>query len=332
MGISGEPMVYLDLTHKSREFLDNRLGGIMDIYTKFTGVDPREQPMKIFPAVHYSMGGLWTDYGPDQHGLIDHGSPRNQMTSIKGLFAAGEADYQYHGANRLGANSLLSCIYTGLMMARGIMNYTDSLEKSVDDIPSTVFDDARNHWKNRFKEIKKMNGRENPYQLHQSLGEIMLANVLIVRDNQSLEKALHDIEDIEDRFQDVKCTDTTDWSNPSPSFINQLYWMIHLSKIITKGALKRDEFRGSHYKQEYDLKQPKDFDPHEYIDYLEEKQYGDISENKFPPGHLDYMKRFEENNVKWLRTTIAQFKDNKPDITYEEVNTSLITPRPRKYD
>ena len=108
--------------------------------------------------------------------------------------------------------------------------------------------------------------------------------------------------------------------------------MIHLSKIITKGALKRNEFRGSHYKQDYDLKQPKDFDPHEYIDYLEEKQYGDIAEDKFPPGHLDYMKRFEENNVKWLKTTIAQFKDNKPDITYEEVNTSSITPRPRKYD
>ena len=177
-----------------------------------------------------------------------------------------------------------------------------------------------------------MNGQENPYQLHQDLGEIMLANVLIVRENQSLEKAIHAIDDIEGRFKDVKCTDTTDWSNPSPSFINQLYCMIHLSKIIAKGALKRDEFRGSHYKQDFDLEQPKDFDPHEYIDYLEEKQYGDISEDKFPPGHLDYMKRFEENNVKWLKTTVAQFKDNKPDITYEDVNTSLIAPRPRKYD
>jgi succinate dehydrogenase / fumarate reductase flavoprotein subunit len=332
MGVDGDPMVYLDLTHKSREFLDNRLGGIMDIYTKFTGVDPRDHPMKIFPAVHYSMGGLWTDYGPDQHGLIDHGSPKNQMTSITGLFSAGEADYQYHGANRLGANSLLSCIYTGLMMARGIMNYTDSLQKSVDDIPSTIFDDARNHWKNRFKEIKKMDGSENPYQLHQELGEIMLANVLIVRDNPSLEKATDEINDIETRFKDVKCVDTSDWANPSPSFINQLFCMIHLSKIITKGALLRDEFRGSHYKPEFDLQQPKDFDPHEYIEYLEQKQYGDISEDKFPAGHLDYMKRFEENNIKWLKTTVAQFKDNQPDITYEEVDTSLITPRPRKYD
>jgi succinate dehydrogenase / fumarate reductase flavoprotein subunit len=218
------------------------------------------------------------------------------------------------------------------MMARGIMNYTDSLEKSVDDIPSTVFDDARNHWDNRFKEIKKMDGPENPYQLHQELGEIMLANVLIVRDNKSLEKATDEIKDIETRFKDIKCVDSSDWANPSPSFINQLFCMIHLSKIITKGALLRNEFRGSHYKPDFDLTQPKDFDPHEYIEYLEQKQYGDISEDKFPPGHLDYMKRFEENNIKWLKTTVAQFKDNQPDITYDEVDTSLITPRPRKYD
>ncbi len=332
LGISGDPMVYLDLTHKSRKFLDNRLGGILDIYTKFTGVDPRETPMKIFPAVHYSMGGLWTDYGPDSHGMIDHGSPKNQMTSIRGLYAAGEVDYQYHGANRLGANSLLSCIYTGLMMARGIMNYVDSLEKSVDDIPSTIFDDARSHWKNRFNDIKNMNGSENPHKLHQELGNIMLANVLIVRDNKSLEKASHAIEDIETRFKDVKCLDTTDWANPSPSFINQLYCMIHLSKIITKGALMRDEFRGSHYKPDFDLNQPKDFDPHEYIDYLEQKQYGEVTEEKFPSGHLDYMKRFQDNNEKWLKTTVAQYKNNQPEITYEEVNTSLVTPRPRKYD
>ena len=332
LGVSGDPMVYLDLTHKSKKFLDNRLGGIMDIYTKFTGVDPRETPMKIFPAVHYSMGGLWTDYGPDNNGLIDHGSPRNQMTSIQGLFAAGEADYQYHGANRLGANSLLSCIYTGLMMARGIMNYTDSLDKSVEDISSTIFDDTRSHWQNKFKEIKKMSGSENPHKLHHELGDIMLANVLIVRDNKSLEKALHKINDIEVRFKDIQCLDTNDWANPSPSFINQLYCMIHLSKIITKGALMRDEFRGSHYKPDFDMNQPKDFDPHEYIEYLEQKQYGEVDIAKFPTGHLDYMKQFEANNEKWLKTTVAQYKDNQPDITYEEVNTSLVTPRPRKYD
>ncbi|MEC7192726.1 MAG: succinate dehydrogenase (quinone) flavoprotein subunit, partial [SAR324 cluster bacterium] len=98
LGVHGDMKVYLDLTHHSREFLDRRLGGILEIYEKFTGVDPREEPMEIFPAVHYSMGGIWTDYTRTADGFIDHQSPRNQMTSMDGLYAAGEADYQYHGA------------------------------------------------------------------------------------------------------------------------------------------------------------------------------------------------------------------------------------------
>ena len=97
LGINGENMVYLDLSHKDPHELDIKLGGIIEIYEKFTGDDPRKVPMKIFPAVHYSMGGLWVD--------------EDQMTNIPGLFAAGECDYSQHGANRLGANSLLSAVF-----------------------------------------------------------------------------------------------------------------------------------------------------------------------------------------------------------------------------
>ncbi len=101
MGIDGQPMVYLDLTHIDRATLNRKLEGILEIYEKFVGDDPREVPMKIFPGMHYTMGGLWVDF--------------NQQTNIPGIFAAGEADYSIHGANRLGANSLLSCIYGGFV-------------------------------------------------------------------------------------------------------------------------------------------------------------------------------------------------------------------------
>ena len=101
LGIDGQPMVYLDLTHIDRETLNRKLEGILEIYEKFVGDDPREVPMKIFPGMHYTMGGLWVDF--------------NQMTNIPGLFAAGECEYQYHGANRLGANSLVSCIFGGFI-------------------------------------------------------------------------------------------------------------------------------------------------------------------------------------------------------------------------
>lgn len=332
LGVNGEMKVYLDLTHHTREFLDHRLGGILEIYEKFTGVDPREEPMEIFPAVHYSMGGIWTDYTRTDEGLIDHQSPQNQMTSITGLYAAGEADYQYHGGNRLGANSLLSCIYTGLMMSPGVLNYVKNVPQAAEDVPETVYTASVKKWQESYTNINSMNGNENPYALHREMAEEMISNVLIVRENEKLKSTLDKINEFESRWKNVKCVDTTDWSNPVPSFINQLWNMIQLSKIITKGALLRDEFRGSHYKPEFDLNQPSDFRPETYLEFEKQKETGNIQEDAFAPEHLAYMKRFSENNIKWLKTTIATYQNGGPDISYEAVDTSLIAPRPRKYD
>ncbi|MDC0223935.1 succinate dehydrogenase flavoprotein subunit [Deltaproteobacteria bacterium] len=332
LGINGEMKVYLDLTHHTREFLDHRLGGILETYEKFTGTDPREEPMEIFPAVHYSMGGIWTDYTRTSEGLIDHQSPQNQMTSITGLYAAGEADYQYHGGNRLGANSLLSCIYTGLMMSPGVLNYVKNVPQAAEDVPETVYTTSVNKWQESYSNIKSMNGNENPYALHREMAEEMISNVLIVRENEKLKSTLDKINEFESRWKNVKCVDTNDWSNPVPSFINQLWNMIQLSKIITKGALLRDEFRGSHYKPEFDLNQPSDFRPETYLEFEEQKETGNIQEDTFAPEHLAYMKNFSENNIKWLKTTIATYQNGGPDISYEAVDTSLIAPRPRKYD
>ena len=100
LGLAGDPAVYLDVTHIPREVLERKLEGILEIYEKFVGVDPHVEPMKVFPAMHYTMGGLWVDN-------------ENQATNLPGVYAAGECEYQYHGANRLGANSLVSCIYGG---------------------------------------------------------------------------------------------------------------------------------------------------------------------------------------------------------------------------
>ena len=332
LGVHGDMKVYLDLTHHSREFLDRRLGGILEIYEKFTGVDPREEPMEIFPAVHYSMGGIWTDYTRTTDGFIDHQSPRNQMTSIEGLYAAGEADYQYHGANRLGANSLLSCIYTGLMMGPGIVNYIKNQKESADDLPSSLFDRAQQQWQEKFNNIRKMKGTENPYKLHAELSETMMSNVLIVRDNARLAATVGKIDEYDERWKDVECVDTSDWTNPVPSFVNQLYNMIQLSKVIAKGALLRDEFRGAHYKPEFEINQPSDFKPENFLEYTKLKAEGGLKEDSFKPDHLKYMRLYEESNEKWLKSSIATFNGKGPDINYEAVDTSLIQPRPRKYD
>src|SRR6266481_4356002 len=113
LGVDGETAVYLDVTHKDPEELTRKLGGVLEIYEKFKGADPRVVPMKVFPAMHYSMGGLWVDY--------------DQMTNVPGLFAVGEVDYQYHGANRLGANSLLSCLFGGMVCGPKMLAYAKGL-------------------------------------------------------------------------------------------------------------------------------------------------------------------------------------------------------------
>ena len=114
LGIDGKPMVYLDLTHIDRKILDRKLEGILEIYEKFVGDDPRDVPMKIFPGMHYTMGGLWVDF--------------NQATNIPGIYAAGECEYSYHGANRLGANSLVSCIYGGFIAGPTAVQYARNLQ------------------------------------------------------------------------------------------------------------------------------------------------------------------------------------------------------------
>src|SRR6476646_3068989 len=165
MGLGGRDGVYLDVTHIPASTLDAKIKGVMEIYEKFVGDDPRRHPMVIFPGMHYSMGGLYVtfDPGPNLEPLAN--SPKNQATNIPGLYASGEADYAYHGGNRLGANSLLSCIYGGMIGGPAMMSYARNVAKGSTSVASTVFEDAKKQWAERFASIDRMNGAENPYVL-----------------------------------------------------------------------------------------------------------------------------------------------------------------------
>ncbi|MEI4790168.1 succinate dehydrogenase flavoprotein subunit [Bacillus sp. FJAT-53060] len=279
LGINGENMVYLDLSHKDPKELDIKLGGIIEIYEKFMGDDPRKLPMKIFPAVHYSMGGLWVDY--------------DQMTNIKGLFAAGECDYSMHGGNRLGANSLLSAIYGGMVAGPNAVKYISSLEKSAEDLSSATFDSAVKKEQEKWDNILSMDGTENAYVLHKELGEWMTDNVTVVRYNDKLLKTDQKIEELMERYKHININDTASWSNQGAAFTRQLDNMLQLARVITIGAYNRNESRGAHYKPE------------------------------FP----------ERNDDEFLKTTMATFKgkNQKPAFHYEDVDVSLIAPRKRDY-
>ena len=194
-----ENEVYLDVTHLPREVLQKKLAGVLEIYEKFVGEDPYVNPMRVFPAVHYSMGGLWVDFDRASNGALAMGSPRNQATSIPGLYACGEVDYQYHGANRLGANSLLSCLWGGMVAGPAIAAYRKGVRRSAWDMPSSLFERAQRREQRKFEAILAMSGDENPYALHEELAQTMLVDCTIERHNATLDRVLAKIEEIHER-------------------------------------------------------------------------------------------------------------------------------------
>ena len=223
------------------------------------------------------MGGMWVDY--------------NQMTNIPGLFAAGECEYQYHGANRLGANSLVSAIYGGMVAGPKAVEYIKGLKKSAADMPTTMYDQVRKQQEDKYNHLMNMQGNENAYVLHKELGEWMTDNMTVVRYNDKLQATINKIKELKQRYTKINMNDSSSWNNPSVAFTRQLWNMLELSEAMTLGALMRDESRGAHYKPEFPTRNDEDF----------------------------------------LKTTKATWTPDGPQISYEDVDVSLIPPRIRDY-
>jgi succinate dehydrogenase / fumarate reductase flavoprotein subunit len=190
--------------------------------------------MKIFPGMHYTMGGLWVDF--------------NQQTNIPGIFAAGEADYSIHGANRLGANSLLSCIYGGFVAGPAAMNYAKGLAPIEGDGGAA----AELKRQTEFNNILLNNqGTENPFKIWRELGETMTKHATIIRYNAGLEEADAKIVELLARYRNINLSDKSQWANTSFAFTRQLYNMLQLARVIVQGARQRDESRGAHFKPDF---------------------------------------------------------------------------------
>ena len=279
LGVNGENVVYLDVSHIDPTVLDNKLGGILEIYEKFVGDDPRKVPMRIAPSVHYSMGGLWVD--AEQH------------TNIPGLFAAGECDYSQHGANRLGANSLLSAVYGGLAAGPSAALWIKGLPILSENSIKTLCEQVAREEQAAYDTLLAMDGPVNPYELYQRMATFMTENVTVVRYNDALAHTLDELDEIAREYEQIGIHDNSTWNNTTTVFVRELGAMIELAKVITAGALARDESRGSHYKPE------------------------------FP----------ERDDGAWLKTTLAEYdaQTKRPRLAYEPVDVSLIEPRKRDY-
>ncbi|HXM75972.1 MAG TPA: FAD-binding protein, partial [Thermoanaerobaculia bacterium] len=300
-GIGGRREVYLDLTHIPRKELDVKLGGILEIYEKFVGDDPRVTPMKVFPGMHYSMGGLWVQFAKDDRtGMLDETSARNQATNVPGLFASGEVDFSIHGANRLGANSLVSCLYGGKIGGPAMVRYG---RETASKLPAAegAFAAAKKRWETEFARLANLTGPENPHAIAEEMGDWMTDNVTVVRENGRLRETENRLQELEERWKNVGLTDRSGYANREISFINQLRNMLVIARVMTRGALLREESRGAHFK-------------------VRDLSKGLTQENALP-----------RDDANFLKTTIAEHAPEGPRITYVAVDTSLIPPRPRKY-
>ena len=277
LGVNGEDVVYLDISHIDPKILEEKLKGIIEIYEKFVGEEPSKVPMRVFPAVHYTMGGIYID--------------SRQMSNVPGILAAGECEYQYHGANRLGANSLLSCLYGGEIAAERAAEYLNGLSVTAESVSSKWFDQQRKLEEERFESILRSHGKESPYSLWEELGQWMTDNVAVIRYNDKLKKTDEKLLEFKDRLRQVSVGDMSHWMNQAVVFTRQLPNMIELARVITLGALRRDESRGSHFKPD------------------------------FP----------NRDDANWLKTTVAQWTPDGPEFSDEAVDTSLVQPKERKY-
>lgn len=292
-GVGGGNMVYLDLTHLGREYLERKLGGIIEIYRKFVGEDPADVPMKIFPGVHYSMGGLYTTFKPkDDHRGMEFGAKNSMMTNVPGLYAFGEVNYQYHGANRLGANALLSCIFDGLFCGMGVVNFVrDTNRPSAVTRAQSFYDAAVKKEEDLIARLIASKGSENPYLLHRELGAEMTEASTVVKSGPRLQKALEKVLELKARFKNISLDDSGMWTNQSVSFARALDDMFLLAEANIRAGIAREESRGSHYRTD------------------------------FP----------ERDDSRFLKTTVAKFDGSTVKIEFEDLPTPLVQPRKRTY-
>lgn len=290
LGVEGGMQVYLDISSLTDE-KKAKLASVLEIYQKFTGEDPKKVPMRIFPAVHYSMGGAWVDWpavdDPDRYERY------RQMTNLTGCFNIGESDYEFHGANRLGANSLLSCIFSGLVAGQEVPRYIDHLSASYTSVPEQVFNGALQKEEQLKQNILARQGPENIFKLHDELADWMVRHVTVSRSNVDLERTLAKIKELKERYQHISLDDHHLVLNQSYAFANQFGPMLELALVITKGALLRNESRGAHYKPE------------------------------FP----------NRNDEEWLKITMAYYDpaQGEPRISYRTVDTRHLKPILRDY-
>ncbi|MCD6193726.1 MAG: FAD-dependent oxidoreductase [Candidatus Aminicenantes bacterium] len=274
-GFEGE-YVYLDLRHLGKEKIMKRLPGIREICLYFGGLDPIEEPIPIQPAQHYSMGGIDVN--------------EKAASPVEGFYAAGECScVSVHGANRLGGNSLLEAVVFGKIAGLSASEYVQ--ESQGEDRAARLVNEAAAQLKERINQWLSKESRGNVYQLFHRLKKIMMEKVGIFREKGPLAEALEEIGELRHRYHQLALrSDCLQFCQELVTMM-EFEYMLDIAEVITKGALAREETRGSHFR-------------------------------------LDFPRRDDQN---WLKHTIAEFTPKGPRLTYRPVKITRYQPQERKY-
>ncbi|MEC7383676.1 MAG: fumarate reductase/succinate dehydrogenase flavoprotein subunit [Actinomycetota bacterium] len=236
--------VYLDfgeaIGRLGRDTVAERYGNLFDMYERITGENPYDVPMRIYPASHYTMGGLWVDY--------------ELMTTIPGLYAAGEANFSDHGANRLGASALMQGLSDGyFVLPYTISNYlSEWLNKSVPDTSHPEFAKVENEARDRYNRFASVGGTRSPDWFHRELGKIIWDYCGMERTEAGLEKALGEIPALYEEFKkDLRVTGGTDGLNQTLEKAGRVEDFFELGMLMCRDALDRKESCGGHFRAEY---------------------------------------------------------------------------------
>ncbi|HJL62999.1 MAG TPA: fumarate reductase/succinate dehydrogenase flavoprotein subunit, partial [Candidatus Marinimicrobia bacterium] len=235
--------VFLDfadaIERMGKDVVVQKYGNLFDMYKQITGEDPYEIPMRIYPAVHYTMGGLWVDY--------------NLMSTIPGLYILGEANFSDHGANRLGASALMQGLADGyFILPYTIGDYLSGKLGEVVSIENEAFLKTESDVKNRINNLISINGNRTVDDIHKELGLILWENVGMARNKSGLEKAIDSIPKLKDEFwSNVKVTGMADELNPELEKAGRVADFLELGELMARDALNREESCGGHFREEH---------------------------------------------------------------------------------
>lgn len=274
--------VYLDfrdaIKRLGEDVVSARYGNLFEMYEKITGDDPYKVPMRIFPAVHYTMGGVWVDY--------------NLMTTVPGLYSIGESNFSDHGANRLGASALMQGLADGYFVLPYTIGEYLSGEINTPEIPINTkeFDDAEKSVNDHINKLMSINGNKSVDHFHRELGQVMWDHCGMSRNGEGLKKAMGMIKEIrEDFWKNVKIPGKADSLNPELEKAGRVADFLELGELMIQDALNRNESCGGHFREEYQTSEGEALRDDEDFTYVAAWEYtGPGNEAKLHKENLDF--------------------------------------------